>query len=413
MKALLSPTVLRNFGALFTLQVGTYVLPLILIPYLVRVLGLEVFGTWMFALAFIIFARICVSFGFDLTATRQVAATARDDQAHLSEILADVISARLIMWVACFVVLTGISFAVDQVAAVRPLLIVGALTLIGEALFPVWLFQGMERMGAIAQLRLGAKLINLLLVVLFVKRPEDVLLVPLFEAITVFASSVVALVLARRRFGVWAVRPNLSRIRTQFRDGGPLFVANLSVQFYTTANMIVLGFILGPVAVGAYSLAEKVYSALRGLLGPFVQAIFPSMTRMFDKSQAEFSQIYRDVLRTLVLILSAVGLALFIAAKPLIWLAAGVANDTAIDTLRVFAIAFPFALGSFLAPMLVVRKRSPELMRITIIGGLIGLVLSPSLSWVFGPAGAAATVLAVQAYNSVALVLANRKTIPA
>jgi PST family polysaccharide transporter len=409
MKALLSPTVIRNFGALFTLQIGTYVLPLILIPYLVRVLGLEVFGTWMFALAFIIFARICVSFGFDLTATRQVAATARDDRMHLSEILADVISARLMVWGACFLFLLGLSFVVDKVADVRLLLIAGSLTLVGEALFPVWLFQGMEKMGFIAQLRLGAKLGNLLLVVLFVKHPGDILLVPLFEAATVFASSVVALVLARRNFGIVAIRPKFSRIWTQLRDGGPLFVANLSVQFYTTANMIVLGFILGPMAVGAYSLAEKIYSALRGLLNPLVQAIFPSMTRLFDTSQAEFSVIYRQTIKTLVSILGAVGLALFIAAKPLVWLAAGINNDIAIDTLRVFALAFPFALGSFLAPMLVVRKRSADLMRITILGGLIGLVLSPSLSWMFGPAGAAATVLAVQAYNSIALILANRK----
>lgn len=409
MRALLSPTIIRNFGALLTLQVGTYVLPLILIPYLVRVLGLEVFGTWMFALAFIVFARICVSFGFDLTATRQVAATARDDQTHLSEILADVISARLMVWVACFLILLGLSFTIEQVAHVRPLLIAGSLTLVGEALFPVWLFQGMERMGAIAQLRLGAKLLNLLLVVLFVKHPGDILLVPLFEAAVVFTSSVLALVLGCRSFGIIPILPKFSRILTQFRDGTPLFVANLSVQFYTTVNMIVLGFILGPMAVGAYSLAEKIYSALRGLLGPFVQAIFPSMTRLFDTSQADFLTIYRQTLKTLVSILSTVGLALFVAAKPLVWLAAGISNEIAIDTLQIFAIAFPFALGSFLAPMLVVRKRSADLMRITILGGVIGLALSPSLSWMFGPTGAAATVLTVQAYNSIALILANKK----
>ncbi len=410
MRALLSPTVLRNFGALFVLQAGTYLLPLLLIPYLGRTLGLEVFGTWMFAMAFVIIARICVNYGFDLTATRQVAAAAPGDGPHLSALLADVIVARLLVWVACLAVLICLSLLIEQVAALRLLLLAAMLILVGEALFPAWLFQGLEKMGVITQLRLWAKVVNLLLVVLLVNRPSDVLFVPLIEAATVFLSSIAALVIVRRRFGLWAAWPRLSRIRAQLHDGGPIFVASLAAQFYTTVNMIVLGFIIGPLAVGAYSIAEKIYSALRGLLGPFVQATFPALTRMHDSSQADFSEIYRGVLRMLIILLGVVGLLLFLVADPLIWLVAGNREVAAIDTLRVFAIAFPFALGSFLAPMLVVRKRNNALMRITIVSGIIGLILAPPLSWLYGAAGAAAAFLVVQIFNSTVLLLANRST---
>ncbi len=408
MNALLSPTVLRNFGALFILQAGTYLLPLLLIPYLVRTLGLEIFGTWMFAMAFVIIARICVNYGFDLTATRQVAAAAPEDRSYLSKLLADVVAARLLVWGVCLVVLILLSLLVVQVADIRLLLLVASLILVGEALFPVWLFQGLEKMGIITQFRLGAKIVNLLFVVLLVKRPEDVVLVPLIEAVTVFLSSIAALVLAHRRFGIRLVRPRLVRIRAQLHDGGPIFIANLAAQFYTTVNMIVLGFIIGPVAVGAYSIAEKIYSALRGMLGPFVQATFPTLTRMHDNSQAAFAEIYRGMLRMLVILLGAVGTILFLVANLLIWLVAGDRDAAAIDTLRIFAIAFPFALGSFLAPMLVVRKRNSVLMQITLIGGFIGLLLAPLLSWLYGAAGAAAAFLAVQIFNSVALFRANR-----
>jgi O-antigen/teichoic acid export membrane protein len=250
--------------------------------------------------------------------------------------------------------------------------------------------------------------VNLVLVVLLVKRPDDVLFVPLIEAATVILSSIAALILAHRHFGIRVARPRLVRIRAQLHDGRAIFIANLAVQFYTTINMIVLGFIIGPVAVGAYSIAEKIYSVLRGLLGPFVQATFPALTRMHDHSQADFAKIYRVMLQGLVILLSAVGVMLFLAATPLIWLVAGDTDAAAIDTLRVFAIAFPFALGSFLAPMLVVRKRNAALMRITLIGGFIGLLLAPALSWLYGAAGAAGAVFVVQIYNSIALLRANR-----
>jgi O-antigen/teichoic acid export membrane protein len=408
MKALLSPSVLRNFGALLVLQAGTYLLPLLLIPYLVRTLGLEIFGTWMFAMAFVIIARICVNYGFDLTATRQVAAMRPEDRSHLSELLVDVVATRLLVCGACLTVLIVLSLLVAQVADIRLLLLAASLILGGEALFPVWLFQGLEKMGVVTQLRLGAKVVNLVLVVLLVKRPDDVLFVPLIEAATVILSSIAALILAHRHFGIRVARPRLVRIRAQLHDGRAIFIANLAVQFYTTINMIVLGFIIGPVAVGAYSIAEKIYSVLRGLLGPFVQATFPALTRMHDHSQADFAKIYRVMLQGLVILLSAVGVMLFLAATPLIWLVAGDTDAAAIDTLRVFAIAFPFALGSFLAPMLVVRKRNAALMRITLIGGFIGLLLAPALSWLYGAAGAAGAVFVVQIYNSIALLRANR-----
>lgn len=410
MKALFSPTVLRNIGALFVLQAGTYLLPLLLIPYLVRTLGLEIFGTWMFAMAFVIFARICVNYGFDLTATRQVAASSQEHRSDLSALLVDIVTARLFLWIACLVALIVLSLVIEPVSDIRWLLLAASLILVGEALFPVWLFQGLEKMGVITQLRLGAKVVNLLLVVLLVKRPEDVLLIPLIEAGVIFLSSIAALFIAHRSFGIVVVRPRLARVRAQFHDGGAIFVANLAVQFYTTVNLIVLGFIIGPIAVAAYSIAEKIYSALRGLLGPFVQATFPVLTRMHDRSQADFFEIYSTVIRSLVIILCIVGVILFLAAPSLIHLVTGSRDEVAIDALSVFAVAFPFALGSFLAPMLVVRKFNAALMRITIVGGVIGLLLSPLFSWFYGAPGAAGAFLFVQIFNSVMLLSANRST---
>lgn len=411
MRALLSPVVLRNFRALFILQAGNYLIPLLLVPYLVRVLGLEVYGSWMFALSFVIMARICISYGFDLTATRQVAAFAQGSQRRLSELVTDVIAIRLSVWGGCLVLLMMLSLAVVQVADVRDLIFVAFFILLGEALFPVWLFQGMETMGAITQLRLGAKLANLVLVVVFVRGPEDLLFVPIFESATMMSAGVIALVIAQRRFSLQIVSPKLERIKTQLRNGGPVFVATLAAQFYTTVNMIVLGFMVGPLAVGAYALAEKIYSALRGIMGPFVQAVFPAMARLHDAAHSEFKETYRSVLRLLLPILCVVGVLLFLVAGPLVELVSGGQDNATINSLRIFALAFPFALGSFLAPMLVVRGQNTALMHITIVCGLSGLLLAPILTYFFDAPGTAGAFLIVQIYNSWALIQANRSIV--
>lgn len=407
---LLSQRVLRNFGSLVALQAGTYLMPLLLVPYQVRVLGLGPFGTWMFAMAFVIMARVCVNYGFDLTATRHVAAQAKDNPTQISELLADVTAARLVIWIGTLGILLGLSLCVGQLAGIRLLLVAACFILLGEALFPVWLFQGMETMGAITVLRLGSKLTNLILVVALVKGPDDLLLIPVLEAATSLGMGVASLMLARNRFGLHLVRPQIARIRTQLVEGAHLFLATLAAQFYTTVNMILLGLLVGPAAVGAYSLAEKIYSALRGLLGPFVQAIFPAMARLHNTSQQEFAHNYRNVLLYLMPLLVLIGLTLFFSASRLVKLASGSDDGETVRALQLFAASFPFAVGSFLSPMLVVRGHSEKLMRITIIGALLGLALSLLLANEYGVTGAVTAFLIVQVFNSIALVLANRSS---
>ena len=66
-------TILSNIVALFTLQGLQYLIPLILLPYLVHTLGIEYFGLLSFAIATIAFFRAMVSYGFDFTGTKQIA----------------------------------------------------------------------------------------------------------------------------------------------------------------------------------------------------------------------------------------------------------------------------------------------------------------------------------------------------
>lgn len=404
-----SSVVRKNFLALLVLQGGNYVAPMILAPYLVRTLGFKLYGVWMFAVGFVIMVRVCVGYGFDLTATRQAAAYGPTQPDRVSALLVDVVAARVLIWLACFSALLTATCFIAAMGSVRDLLLLGLFTVLGEALFPAWLFQGMETMGAITGLKLGSRVINLLLVVLFVRNAGNVTLVPVFESLASLVVGIASLAFAVRRFKLQLSRPKLRRIGNQLRDGVHIFISNLSVQFYTTVNTLILGFMAGASAVAAYALAEKVYSAVRGLLSPFVQAIFPVMVKAFVKGVDDFSKNFTTIIRILTVVLCSIAVSLYFASDAIIRLMAGNQQYDAARVLAVFGISMPFAIGSFLAPMLVVRNRNAELMRITLIGGSLGAVLAPALAWRFGAFGCAVSFLLVQAYNSLALLRENSK----
>jgi len=79
----INSTIGKNIISLYLLQISYYVLPLITVPYLVRVLGPEKFGLVAFGQSLVAFFALFVNYGFDLTATREISIKRRDDKENI------------------------------------------------------------------------------------------------------------------------------------------------------------------------------------------------------------------------------------------------------------------------------------------------------------------------------------------
>ena len=66
-------TLVSNFAWLSVLQVAGYIFPLISMPYLARIIGLDCFGKIAFASAILTWVQTIADWGFNYTATRDVA----------------------------------------------------------------------------------------------------------------------------------------------------------------------------------------------------------------------------------------------------------------------------------------------------------------------------------------------------
>src|ERR1700691_2907305 len=67
------PRLRHNIAALGTLQAANYLVPLITLPFLARVLGVEVFGKVAFVQVLMTFFIVVSDYGFSWSATLQIA----------------------------------------------------------------------------------------------------------------------------------------------------------------------------------------------------------------------------------------------------------------------------------------------------------------------------------------------------
>src|SRR5580658_4032705 len=95
---------LGNALSLYAVQGLNYLVPLLLVPYLLRTLGPNGYGAIVFAQALMGYAVLVTDYGFNLTAARDISIV-RDDARAVAKIYWSTMAAKLILFLAsCLVI---------------------------------------------------------------------------------------------------------------------------------------------------------------------------------------------------------------------------------------------------------------------------------------------------------------------
>jgi PST family polysaccharide transporter len=269
---------IENFLSLSVLQIANYILPLITLPYLVRVLGPEKFGLIAFSQAFIGYFMILTDYGFNLSATRDISIN-RENKEKVSEILSSVIIIKLALMVISLILMSVIILLFEKF---RQDWIVYYLTfgmVVGQVLFPVWFFQGMEKMKYITFLNILAKVIFTVAIFVFVKKASDYLYVPLLNSLGFIIAGILGLWIVFKDFEVSFKVPSLEILKHHLKDGFPLFLSIASIPLFNDTNIVVIGIFTDNTAVAIYTLAARIVGVLIATQSPLVNAIFPWVSK--------------------------------------------------------------------------------------------------------------------------------------
>jgi PST family polysaccharide transporter len=267
-----------NFFSLSFLQVASYIFPLITLPYLVRVLGPSKYGLVAFAQAFAGYFQIITNYGFIFSATREVSIN-RDNKDKISEIFSSVIAIQLFLAALSFIIMLAVVFIFKKFSKDWLLYFFSFGLVIGNVLFPVWFFQGIERMRYITILNLISKFIFTAAIFIFIRIQADYLYVPLISAIGVILSGIFGFWIIFKSIKVKFILPKFVHIKYQLKEGWRIFTANLSGNLYGQGTIFILGIFSTNKIVGYYSIAEKIIKALSGLSQPIAQSIYPFISR--------------------------------------------------------------------------------------------------------------------------------------
>lgn len=381
----------NNFFSLSFLQVANYLLPLITFPYLVRVLGVEYFGLLAFANATIAYFNMITDYGFVLTATRDIAVH-RDDHNKVIEIFSSVMTIKFFLMCISFILLCILVLSFDKFSGEIIVYMFTFGTVIGQMLFPVWFFQGMERMKYITILNILAKIIFTVAIFIFVKERTDFFIVPMLTTIGALIAGVFSLVLIRKDFGIVFKIQKISTLKIYLMEGWQVFVSRFYVTLYTTTNVFILGLLTNNTLVGYYSIATKIVDAVGAPFEPANQTIYPYLAKKYNENVKSFIKFIEKVSYIFISVAGALALALFIFKNEIVYLVSGSYNPAinfllAILFIRILIMPF----GALFTNSLIIMRRMNEFMKGMHYTVLLNFLIVPLSIILFAEKGLAVT----------------------
>ena len=332
--------VLQNWGALTLLQALNYILPLVSLPFLLRVLGLEAFGAVSFVRGVMLVLFLIVDYGFNYSAVRQLS-TVRDDCLALNEILGAVSAARLAVTVV-------VSFAILFLCAIIPKLshntegfVLSLGSVLGYALAQNWFFQAIEKMGHLTAVNGAGRLLFLALIVLYVRSPADQNLVIGLEAISYLSAGFFSLYLLRRELAEIPKVPRPHAVLMALKEGWHYFLTTAAISSYTALITPVLGLLTGNVTVAVYVAAERPVRAVTALIGPLIQALYPYMSRLGSQQPQKIFAANRRIFLISFVGMGFVSAAIYGLSGPVVRV---LYRTPSIDIIRVMQILAPLPL---------------------------------------------------------------------
>lgn len=391
MSLLENPTLKRladNFVSLFVLQFINYLLPLILIPYLIRILGIDGFGVYSFVLAIMLYGVQMSDYGFELSATYHIARN-KAHKAKVNNIVSSVLTIKILIALVYLLLITCASFFVAKLQEYQGLLFLAYGVIVGQLFFPVWFFQGMEKMRYIMYLNGFSRLLFVLAILMFVQEPSDLYLALFLNALSSLILGGLSLYVLFYKFDIKFKVQKWVKIVYYLKDGWYLFTSKFAVQLYTTFNMILLGFFASPTVVGYYAIAVKIIEALGGLLEPLTRAVYPYLINVQKSSNNAFLKRNKQLALVILLVMIPVSLLLIYFSEWILVLITGKeVTPLNVEILQTFAITLMVYLyGSQFTNMLVTLKQTKLLNLIVFTTAGLNLFLAPIALYFYGVIG--------------------------
>ena len=378
---------IKNFFNLIINQGINIFIALLATRILFERLGEAQFGLVNLALSIVLLLSISVSYGYHLNGPKRIALF-RDDSSKKQTLINEIIVTRIIIAIGMAIFLFCLTYYFGFFKSYASLVYYSLILLFSQALFPMFYFQGNDKIAWFSLVNIFAKGAYLLLIVLFIKTPNDATYVNFLFGLTALTVYIVFWILIYKKEKIKWVWVSIHNIKKRFIENFQFFISSIAGHVSIHGGLIILASFVNNTILGEFALAQKIALLMRMVPVFFTQAILQNATVLFKKDKIEFNSYVNRIFITGLSITFGMGLIVILLSKWIIFLLAGSFVIYSETILKILAfIPFLSMLNFNNMVKILVHEKKHLLTRATWITAIIMLVFATIGSYYYGGYG--------------------------
>ena len=281
----------RNLMYSTVLTMSTYLVPLIVFPYISRILGVEGIGIVDTVDNMIDYCILFSMMGLSSVGVREIAKN-KDNPRALSQTFTDLFALNLCSTLLIAVVFCGVVLMSPRLQDYGLLIPIGILKLVANLFWIEWLYTGLEDFRYITLRSIILRSAFIIAVFLFVQTKADVVTYyALFVGITV--GNAVCNWYHKRSYLHWDIRQaDIRRFLVPFFMLG---VFAMLSAVYSKLSLPVLNFLTNNQEAGNFATATRVYRVVIALISTLTGVMIPRMSVLMEEDRFDMVRHYTDV----------------------------------------------------------------------------------------------------------------------
>lgn len=275
---------LSNTIMLYILTFSVYVLGFITNPIQTRVFGNSgPYGALAFVASFATYFKVFLDFGFLLSATEEVSRF-RDDRIKICKIFTSVFISKIFLVLISAAVFTSLFYFIAPLREDPLLYTLYFIDTVIFAFLPDFLYRGLEDMKVITFRSVAIKILSTVLIIIFLREPDQYYLIPIFNIIGSLLSVVAVYYDVWKRLKVRFIKVSFHEVYTTLKYSSTFFLSRAATTVTGATNTVVAGMFYAPksVPLSLYSSADKLISTAKSGFSPISDSLYPYMVENKD-----------------------------------------------------------------------------------------------------------------------------------
>ena len=279
--------IVYGFGQGFNL-----ITPLLVVPYIVSVCGVENFGKASIAMAISFFMMVFIDYGSDIIGVKEVAVN-RENAAELEKIVITTLCSKAVLLALVILFSILLFYFVPFFNKDKSLYLLGLPILLGQCINPTWFLQGVENFKWITILTIVSKLIYLFGIFFFIHQKTDYIFINLWWGIgTILANGFVLYYFFRKH------NFNFSKIKSGnviglLKGNFSMFFSQIFVSFQMYAPIMLIGFFGNNLLAGHYKIVEQIIVVFKTYIYLFFNFVYPRVCYLLEKNTKKAFQFWK------------------------------------------------------------------------------------------------------------------------